>query len=1255
MSLKIENAAGLVLDGGVEQVLRRVFRGYQKIILQREFGGGLSGGRVFEVRPIRPDGTPELPTVVKVAPISLIQQEWRAYRQHVQHRLPQISPVTGRPVLVQKAGLGGLRYAMRGEGTFEVMSLRDYCQAPEITAGMLATITERLLRIMHSIWGFHHLHDGFRWSASYDQVLPVNLWVQAATPATARSPHCISPANLSLASLQPGAAVRLVEFAVHKVHRDTETITLRAPVASLQAPACFVRCRAPMTAALAALPVNTIVDSLVGEVVETRASRLYTEVRRAFGNQVDPTAPTVSIQGPISLHNPLVVLPTLLDQTQAVHVAAIHGDFNLENILIEPETGLISLIDFADAREDHVLHDFLRLETEVLTRLLPQILHQHSLPVAPILADLFWRLHGAAFQVDANQPPLPHTDLQKPWAILHTLRRTVRGYLADADDLGEYYQGLTLYLLGSLKYRNLNDVAEQPLPKQLAFWGATLAHTLLAAPGTAAGPPPQLAPLIAQVAPATAISAQPPSAQEATIPTLAEAERRLAAMPLAAIATLGPLPAPARMLLRRNPLFVGRVAALQQLAHTLRGEPDAGSVPVCPVVITGLGGIGKTQLAGEFVHRYGRFFAGGVFWLSFADANAVPTEIAACGSTLALRPDFDELPLEEQVRLVAAAWQTPLPRLLIFDNCEDPDLLARWRPGSGGCRVLATSRRAEWAGDVRTLPLDVLARDESIALLREHRPDADEPLLDAIAQEVGDLPLALHLAGSFLARYRLKVDADGYLVQLRTAAPLDHHSLQTGGLSPTGHVQNVSRTIALSYHRLDRADPTDALALTVLAHTACLAPGEPIPYPLLRLTLNLEAADLAYAARRPEFAVARLAELGLLRSTSSDAFQLHRLVVAFVQRVMAAEMATARAAVERALCSEAERLIEAGYPAALLGWQSHLRAVVQAALEREDEQAASLCHALGRHLRQIGDLVGAQFYLEQAVAIRRHNFGEEHEATARSLTDLAEIFEAQDKRDAARAYLEQALAIQEKQADNADKATTLSHLGYHLHNRGYLDEARPYHERALAVRRKVLGAEHPLVAITLCHLAYIEFRQSNPVASRTYLEQALAIQQQSLGPEHPETARTYQNLGELLMVEQRDLLGAQQVFEQALAIQQKVLPKEHPENAHLLNNLGELNYKQRNLAQAKSYLEAALAIRQKVLGEGHTDTALSLLILGRVLRDQGDWVGARKLLTRALRTFTKQLRADHFLIRFVQNDLKSLDSTPAPAITDGHG
>ena len=110
------------------------------------------------------------------------------------------------------------------------------------------------------------------------------------------------------------------------------------------------------------------------------------------------------------------------------------------------------------------------------------------------------------------------------------------------------------------------------------------------------------------------------------------------------------------MPLAANPLFVGREEDLKTLARQLKeGETSAvGQVEIAAA--TGLGGIGKTQLASEFVHRYGHFFAGGVFWLSFADAATVPVEVAACGQSLGLHLSFETLTLDQQVRLVEEAW-----------------------------------------------------------------------------------------------------------------------------------------------------------------------------------------------------------------------------------------------------------------------------------------------------------------------------------------------------------------------------------------------------------------------------------------------------------------------------------------------------------------------------------------------------------------------------------------------------------------------
>jgi tetratricopeptide (TPR) repeat protein len=556
--------------------------------------------------------------------------------------------------------------------------------------------------------------------------------------------------------------------------------------------------------------------------------------------------------------------------------------------------------------------------------------------------------------------------------------------------------------------------------------------------------------------------------------------------------------------------------------------------------------------------------------------------------------NFGELPQAAQVQLVLAEWQKPIPRLLIFDNCEAPELLTRWRPQHGDCRILVTSRRADWETTlgIPTLAPDVLRRADSLALLREHQPDAEGALLDAIAGELGDLPLALHLAGSYLARYRHTTDAASYLASLRQMSPLRHQSLQSGVLSPTEHDPHVARTLALSYDQLDRDDPIAELAHTLLHCAACLAPGEPIPELLARLALAAQHADAADVVRvgfQLGGAINQLIELGLVRPEANRALWLHRLVVAFTRERMGAGLGRVQAAVERALCGEAERLNAQRDPAPLRGWQVHLRFVTEAALPRNDEGAADLCHALAEHLYQTGDYQGAIAYHDRTLSIRQMVLGADHPATARSLTQIGKALLFYGDKAHARPYFDQALAIQRaKLGDHSDTATTLNHLGFLLQALGQISAARPYHEEALRIRR-LLNAEHPAIVDSLSNLAYVDYAQGNLDAAYALLQQALVVQRKAKGGEHPDTARVLTHLGELL-VAQGKIEEAESVFNQALTIQERELGAEHPTTAFTLGNLGNVRRLLGDTARARWYYQQALDVFMTCHGAEHTRT-----------------------------------------------------------------
>jgi tetratricopeptide (TPR) repeat protein len=730
-------------------------------------------------------------------------------------------------------------------------------------------------------------------------------------------------------------------------------------------------------------------------------------------------------------------------------------------------------------------------------------------------------------------------------------------------------------------------------------------------------------------------AARPQPAPEAPSDQPADADALLASLPVDSLPAYAVLPAGSHMPLAPNPLFVGRGDELLQIARALRGGDVVALGQV--VASSGMGGLGKTQLAVEFVHRYGRYFAGGVFWLSFASEREIPLQVATCAG-----PAAAAWSLEERVERVKAAWQDAVPRLLVFDNCEEEALLETWRPTSGGCRVLVTSRRSHWAPTlgVHALPVDLLPRPDSIRLLRHYRQDLapDQPGLDAVAHELGDLPLALHLAGSYLRAYREQVSLDRYLSELRQPTLLEHASLLGAGLddsaSPTRHVQSLAQTFALCMGRLDRDRDADRVAVALLTRLACMAPGEAVPRDLLDMTLvEVDRLRRADGSRR-------LGAVGLVEE-GEGWLRLHRLVVHFVRREELDP--EAQPAVDRALigCGEA---VERG------DWTgSTLTAVIPHLVDRASRDAgdelrlAELSSVAGLALRSVGDLPTARLWIQRALDIRERVRGPDHHETGESLDDLASILRDMGDLTAARPLYDRALFIRERErgADHPETAESLNNLAVLLHRQGRFDAARALYERALHIHERALGPYHQYTVDSLNNVAGVLREQGDLSAPRQLLERALTISERALGAEHRTTATTLHNLARLLR-EQGELSAARPLLERALIICERDAGPEHPYTARVIGNLAGLLGEQGDLSGAERLVRRALAIQQDRLGPVHPETATGLNRLARLLQEQGDRAAAAPLFERALAIRERVLGPDHPLTAQTRRHLASL-------------
>jgi serine/threonine protein kinase/Flp pilus assembly protein TadD len=221
--------------------------------------------------------------------------------------------------------------------------------------------------------------------------------------------------------------------------------------------------------------------------------------------------------------------------------------------------------------------------------------------------------------------------------------------------------------------------------------------------------------------------------------------------------------------------------------------------------------------------------------------------------------------------------------------------------------------------------------------------------------------------------------------------------------------------------------------------------------------------------------------------------------------------------------------------------------------------------------------------------------------------------------DPAQDLLEKALDIRTKAlgTDHPDVAVTLSDLGYVLWRKGDFARAKVLQEQALAIREKWFGPESAEVGNSLHDLGTLNYTQGNYAEARGLLERSLAIREKVLGPENADVANTLNSLGAIAYKE-GDLKKAGEIWERTLAIREKVLGPDHPYLAHTLNNLAIVHIYTGDPKGAVPLLERVIRIQEKVLGPKHPDLASGLSNLGDAISRSGDYEGAKPYHSRAV-------------------------------------
>ena len=469
--LEIVNRMGRPLPATATTILQTIFTDHSRVTIRSEFGSGLSGSRVFLVRPIRRDNMAELPAVVKVDKAATIRREWRAYHDCIERRLPGVAEIRDEPVYSFDGEWGGLWYPLAGDGAYNIQSFHDYYQQATVK-DVVHVLTAQLSHRLDQLWKQSQQEWDFHVGTFYDSFLPMNLVIDCrGEEATAVAPAPLSPQNAVFNRLQKGDAVQLSGFRIARVFAEQSRLSLDMPSSH-----AAYRTAVYVDSVTGYEEGQILEGTLTGVVTKMRQQLLREQAHKAMGRKLDVTAVPLHTPNGQTLPNPLDAVPNILKQTFDTRLACLHGDLNLQNILVEPQSRTVRLIDFAKAGRNHVLRDLICLEMNIAVRLMPSAIAEAQLTPEAIVG-FYEALHCALKR--PNDPATSPSGLEKPFAVLHSLRQQAQPYLFTANKWDEYYYGLFIYFLGALKFGDLDMLPAAPWPKQLAFYGAAAVQKLL--------------------------------------------------------------------------------------------------------------------------------------------------------------------------------------------------------------------------------------------------------------------------------------------------------------------------------------------------------------------------------------------------------------------------------------------------------------------------------------------------------------------------------------------------------------------------------------------------------------------------------------------------------------------------------------------------------------------------------------------------------------------------------------------------------
>ncbi|MET8416558.1 FxSxx-COOH system tetratricopeptide repeat protein [Streptomyces sp. NPDC005134] len=720
---------------------------------------------------------------------------------------------------------------------------------------------------------------------------------------------------------------------------------------------------------------------------------------------------------------------------------------------------------------------------------------------------------------------------------------------------------------------------------------------------------------------------------------------------------------------RRNTRFTGRE---ELLSRAYRALQDAGS-GAGVVTLHGMSGVGKTQLAAEYVYRFGSEYD--VVWWVPADRRALYRQkLAELAPELGLSTGAE---YGERLRAVRDSLRRGDPHshwLLVLDGADEPEQIWDLVPTGPG-HVLITSRNPEWSEHNSNLvEVPVYSRDESVAFIRRRAPRLAQTEADLLADALEDLPLLLDQTAGWLNDSDMSVD--------------EYIELLEGGIDQD--VVKISADFPLAFQTawsilLNKLKDTVPESVDLLRLCTFFAPGS-IP---VRLLKEMPAGELPEQlsglmndpllwnkaiGQLRQYSVVRLEshESIIDEPSSGESLYLHRMVHQIVSKdmpdrdrqefidVVRRALAAAdpgRPSDTRLWPAYAEITPHLKWADVLLSTDPAVHTLVlnclrymylsgeyragiklgaramkawRELLGENHPRVWDLSYNYANLLRAVGDYAGTEAIERAAVNHLRAERGERDLEHLRAAGGLAADLRGLGRYDEALEISDWILASYRELLGEQDSRTldAQNNLGISLRLLGRYEESLELNRRTLEARRQLLRPRHSWTLYSEINYA-TDLRLLGRYAEAESLQaQSTRVHRSVLGADNPQTLRAEHNLA-LCHYRSGDRSEARELFTRVLERCERVLGEGDPLTMMFAASQSCFAREHADIDQARDISEKVMSGYTDMLGEAHPYVAGTRANHALILRNVGEREHALVLIEGALADMTQAVGENH--------------------------